>query len=82
MTLHSMEIEKWSLFRRSVANFQVYNSADLGSTKVRSRAALDPLASEMYVWEPSFSNLRFLSNSIIQWNRLLPVVKFFELPYE
>jgi hypothetical protein len=82
MPLPSMEIGKWSPFQRSVPTFQVYNSADLGSTEVRSRAALDPVASEIYVWEPPFGNVRFVSNSVIQWNRLLPVVNFFELPYE
>jgi hypothetical protein len=43
---------------------------------------MDAVASEIYVREPLFSNAMFVSNSAIQWKRLLGVVEFFELPYE
>jgi hypothetical protein len=75
-----MEIAKWSLFKESLPAFEVYSSADLGFTIFGVRAAIDLVALEVYVWEPSFSNVMFVSISVINWNRLLLVVQFANYP--
>jgi hypothetical protein len=69
-----MEIGQWSLFQGSVPTFQVYNNASVRSIKVRLKAVLDPVTWQIYVWELSFNSVTFVSNSVIQRYKFLPVV--------
>jgi hypothetical protein len=77
-----MEIREKSLFQVSVPAFQVYSNADLRSTKVRWMAAVVPVASEVYVWEPSYSNIMFVSNLMITMEQVVTGSTVFELPHE
>jgi hypothetical protein len=68
-----MEIGKRSLFQGSVPNFQVCNSLLIFmSAKFRSRAALNPVASEMCVWEHAGLRRSVALTSIFQKEFFLP----------
>jgi hypothetical protein len=54
---------------KSVPTFEVYSGSDVESTNIMVRAATDPVAVEMFVLEPSFSNVIFVSNLVIQCKR-------------